>query len=73
VLGFYLYSSLAVFAAQGLGSTNELGNLEEEDPVVTKQPEPPLPIDDYIGILALIGLFYVFMKFRTYHKTSIQY
>jgi len=71
LVAFYLYSNVALFAQSGLGSTNELGNLEDDDVVKTKEVAP-LPIDDYVWVLALIGLIYVFMKFRTYQKNSIQ-
>ena len=38
------------------GSGNETGDLES--------PDTPAPIDDYIWVLALIGLVFVFLKLK---------
>jgi hypothetical protein len=33
---------------------------------------PPAPIDDYVWIMALVGLIFVFMKFRAVYNKKIQ-
>ena len=34
--------------------------------------DPPAPIDDYVWVLAVVGLFFVFMKFRAIYNNKIQ-
>ncbi|MBA0882471.1 hypothetical protein [Flavobacterium undicola] len=48
-----------------------MGNLEEEDVANAGKPIAGMPIDDYLWILALICLIYVFMKLRTSQKNEI--
>ncbi len=72
IVTFYLYSNVALFAASRLGSNSSTGNLEEEDAVTTTQQAAPLPINHYLWVLALIGLMYGFIKFRTYQNSKIE-
>jgi hypothetical protein len=51
----YLCSTFILNAQPGSGS--DTGTLETPD-------APAAPIDNYIVLLALVGLFFVFMKFR---------
>lgn len=67
-----LKTGAALFAASRLGSSNTMGNLEEEDVANAGKPIAGMPIDDYLWILALICLIYVFMKLRTSQKNEIQ-
>ena len=57
----YLFSTLVMFAqpGDGNGQTGD-GSLEGAD--------APAPIDDYVWILVLIGLLFVFLKLRTFSK-----
>jgi len=57
---FYLGSTFVMFAQPGTEDDN--GNLEDTD---------PLPIDNYIWVLALIALVFVFMKIRAIQKNRI--
>lgn len=61
-VALYLCSTFVMLAQPGDDSTD--GNLEGTD-------TPPMPIDDYIWILALVGLFFVLMKFRAIQKRKI--
>lgn len=62
---FYLCSTFVMFAqpGDGNGGTGD-GSLEGND--------PPAPIDGYVWVLAVIGLVFVFMKYRSIHKNKIQ-
>ncbi|MDD5152062.1 MAG: hypothetical protein PHC28_16545 [Flavobacterium sp.] len=51
----YLCSSFALFAQPGSG--NDTGNLEGTD-------TPAAPINDYLWVLTLIGLIFVFYKIK---------
>lgn len=55
IAAFYICSTFVLFAEPGDG--NDTGNLEGTD-------TPAAPIDNYVWVLALVGLFFVFMKFR---------
>ncbi len=57
---FYLGSTFVMFAQPG--TEDDSGNLEDTD---------PLPIDNYIWVLALIALVFVFMKIRAIQKNRI--
>lgn len=48
----FFCTSLMLFAAPG--NNNETNDLENTD--------APVPIDDYIGIVATMGVLFVFMK-----------
>lgn len=67
ITAFYLCSSFAMFAQPGAEDTGGTGNLEG-----TTGDTTPAPIDDYVWVLALIGLFFIFMKFRAIQKCEIQ-
>jgi hypothetical protein len=62
IAAFYLCSTFAVFAQPTADDTT--GTLESGD--------TPAPIDDYIWVLAVIGLIFVFMKYRAIQKNRIQ-
>jgi hypothetical protein len=50
--------------AQDPGSNDTGGGLESGDPAA--------PIDNYVWVLAVVGLLFVFMKFRAIYNTKIQ-
>lgn len=55
---FFLCANVAMFAQPGSGNgTNDL-----------ETPDIAAPIDDYILILALVGLVFVFMKFNSFSR-----
>lgn len=62
----YLCSTFILFAQPGTGNggTGD-GSLEGAD-------APAAPIDNYVWILALLGLMFVFMKLRAIHNNKIQ-
>lgn len=55
IAAFYLCSNFVMFSQ---GSTSP-------DGLETDGDATPAPIDDYVWVLALIGLVLVFMKFRS--------
>lgn len=57
---FYLGSTFVMFAQPG--TEDDSGNLEDTD---------PLPIDNYIWVLAALGLLFVFFKYRAIYKQQI--
>ena len=59
---FFFCSSFIMFADPG--ATDTTGTLEDAD--------APTPIDDYVWILALVGLILVFMKFRAMQSKKIK-
>ena len=63
LLKYYLVASCLcsdfVMLAQQPGSDDNNGGLEDVDPVA--------PIDDYILVLAAIGLIYVFWKLKVFY------
>ena len=61
----YLCSTFVMFAADAPGDDTAGGSLESADAVAA-------PIDNYVWVLALVGLFLVFRKFRAIHKNKIQ-
>lgn len=63
IAAFYLCSTFVMFAQPGDGSNDGL----EGDGDTT----PAAPIDDYVWLLALIGLVLVFMKFRSIQNKKI--
>ena len=65
ITAFYLCSTLIMFAQPG---GNDTGNNLEGDNDTT----PGAPIDNYIWVLAIIGLILVFMKFRAIQNNRIQ-
>jgi len=62
IVAFLLCSNFVAFAQPGDGDTG--GGLEGGDPTA--------PIDDYVWLLAIVGLIFVFMKFRAIQKNRIQ-
>jgi hypothetical protein len=63
---FYLCSTVMLFAQPGTEDTDGAGNLEG-----TSGDTTPAPIDDYIWILAIVGLIFVFMKFRAIQSKRV--
>lgn len=62
-IAFYLCSTFVMFAAPGDEDTG--GTINDEDPVA--------PIDGYyIWVMALVGLLFVFIKFRAIQKNRMQ-
>jgi hypothetical protein len=62
IAAIYFCSTMVMFAQPGDGSNG--------DPL--EGPDPGAPIDDYVWVLAIVGLFFVFMKFRAIHNNKIQ-
>ena len=63
IAAFYLCSTFVMFADPGTG-TDDATPLESGD--------TPAPIDDYVWVLAVLGLIFVFMKYRAIMKNRIQ-
>jgi hypothetical protein len=61
ILAFYLCSTTLLLAQPG-DTGDGTGGLEGGD--------APAPIDNYVWVLALVGLFFVFMKFKAYQKAN---
>ena len=57
IAAFYFCSTFVMFADPGVD--DEAGGLEDVDPA---------PINDYIWVLAAIGMLLVFLKFRAMYK-----
>ena len=55
ITAVFICSTIVLFAQPGDGSTGD--PLESADPAA--------PIDDYVCILAVVGVFFVLMKFRS--------
>ena len=66
IVAVYLCSTLVMFAQPG---TND-GTGTLEDP--TGDTTPAAPIDDYVWVLALVGLIFVFIKFREIQNKKIK-
>ena len=62
ILAFYFASTFILFAQSTPGVNDEAGTLEGE--------EPTAPIDDYIWVLAALGLVYVFLRVRTFAQQT---
>jgi hypothetical protein len=63
---FYLCSTFVMFAQPGTGSDNNgIDDAGESD--VTGAA----PINDYIWVLAAVGMLLVFLKFRAMYKQQI--
>ncbi len=64
IAAFYLCSTFTMFAQDpGAG-----GGVDNDG---TTDQTPAAPIDDYVWVLALVGLLFVFMKFRAIQKRKI--
>ena len=61
---FYLCTTFMMFAQPG--TDNGTGTLDGDGDVT-----PAAPIDDYVLVLALVGLFLVFMKLRAVQNRKI--
>lgn len=62
ITAVFFCSTMVLFAQPGDGSNG--------DPL--EGPDPGAPIDDYVWVLAIVGLFFVFMKFRAIYNNKIQ-
>lgn len=58
IAAFYFASTFILFAQSTPGVTDEGGTMEGE--------EVAAPIDDYVWVLALIGLLFVFYRLRAF-------
>ena len=58
ITAFFLCSTLLTFAQETPGTDDEAGTLQSE--------EPAAPIDDYVWVLAIIGLAFVFLRLRAF-------
>ncbi|MFI0491057.1 hypothetical protein [Flavobacterium sp.] len=59
IIAFYLCSTFVSFAQ--IGSQDSTNDLESTD-------APAAPINDYLWILALCGLIFVFFRLKSYSK-----
>ena len=66
IAAFYFCSTMVLFA-QAPGDNDTGGGLEGDGDIT-----PGAPIDDYVWVLAIVGLFFVFMKFRAIYNNKIQ-
>ena len=57
-IAFYFASTFILFAQSTPGTNDEGGTMEGE--------EVAAPIDDYVWVLAAIGLLFVFYRFRAF-------
>jgi hypothetical protein len=66
VVAAFLCSTAIMFAQPGATSDDapELGGMEGND--------TQAPIGDYLWVLAVVGLVFVYFKFRSMQKNSIQ-
>ncbi len=64
ITAVFFCSTMVLFAQTGPGDDAAGGGLEGGD--------PPAPIDDYVWVLAIVGLFFVFIKFRAIYNNKIQ-
>ena len=60
IAAFYFASTFILFAQSTPGANDEGGTMESD--------EVAAPIDDYVWILAVIGLLFVFNRLRAYAK-----
>jgi hypothetical protein len=63
IVAAFLCSTAIMFAAPG-DDSDDVGGMEGQD--------NQLPISDYLWVLALVGLVFVYFKFRSIQKNSIQ-
>jgi hypothetical protein len=61
IAAFYIFSTFVMVAEPG--NNNSGGTLETDGDAT-----PAAPIDDYVWVLALVGLLFVFLKFRALYK-----
>ncbi|WP_310560502.1 hypothetical protein [Flavobacterium sp.] len=62
----FLCSTFALFAGGVPGDESDTGDLQGGDAT------PPSPIDNYVLVLAIVGLLFAYFKFRSMYKNSIQ-
>lgn len=55
IAAFYLCSNFMMFAAPGV--EDEDNNLESVD--------PPVPVDDYVWAMVILGLVFVYFKYKS--------
>ena len=58
IAAFYFASTFILFAQDTPGVDDEASNMEGDEVV--------LPIDDYVWVLAVIGLLFVFYRLRAF-------
>lgn len=66
IVAFYLCSTFVMFAQTDPGT----GGVDNGDGSTDTTPAAA-PIDDYVWVLALVGLLFVFVKFRAIQKRKI--
>ena len=66
VTAFYLCATFVMFAQPGEG------NGGTGDAALEGADAPAAAIDNYVWVLALVGLMFVFIKFKVIHKNKIQ-
>ena len=64
ITAYCLCSTFVMFAQPGVN--NDTSTLETDTDTT-----PAAPIDDYVWVLALVGLFFVFMKYRAMQNRRI--
>ena len=60
IVAFYLCSTFVAFAQPGT----------EDNGTGLESGDPPAPIDDYVWVLAALGLVYVFLRVRTFAQQT---
>ena len=71
ITAFYLCSTFVTFAQTTPGSGSNNGGVDDNGASDTT-PGEPFPIDDYLWVLAIIAILFVFLKFRAIQKKRIQ-
>jgi len=71
IAALYLCSTFVMFAQPGTGNGTPTGDGSLEDTGAT-DVTPGAPIDDYVWVLAVVGLIFVFMKFRAIQNQKIK-
>ncbi len=66
IAAFYLCSTFVAFAAAVPGDDTADGSLETVDAPAAA------PIDNYVWVLALVGLLFVFLKLRAIQNKKMQ-
>ena len=68
ITAFYLCATFVTFA-QTPGSGSDNGGVDDNG---ASDTNPGTPIDDYLWVLAIIAILFVFLKFRAIQKNRIQ-
>ncbi len=66
IVAIYFCTNLVLFAQTTPGAEDTTDTLEE-----TTTDTTPMPIDDYLWVVALIGLIFVFLKYRSIQNTKV--